>query len=223
MDIHMDWWDAHQMLPRAYLTDEEHIITVKKESIPIVFVPGIMGSRLKRGKEKVWDPDSQWFMKQYVYASAKTRQQLLGSPGLEVDNKNSDVEDTVSSKPMKAAEDADHSYFIANDQYERAKQQGRDAIKQGWGGVAWKYYGGILQALAEHNWHPFNKVFEHPVYAVGYNWTQDNALSGNDLTAKIQSIIDDEKAKGRKLREGDPCQPFHGGFGVQSSRHAQWR
>jgi len=39
-------------------------VEVQKETIPIVFVPGIMGSRLKRAADgkKVWDPDDKLFM-----------------------------------------------------------------------------------------------------------------------------------------------------------------
>lgn len=49
-------------LPNSNLRNQ---IEVRQEIIPIIFVPGIMGSRLrdKNGK-KVWDPDSKIFMLQ---------------------------------------------------------------------------------------------------------------------------------------------------------------
>ena len=39
-------------------------IAIRKETLPIILVPGIMGSRLKRasGGDKAWDPDANWFM-----------------------------------------------------------------------------------------------------------------------------------------------------------------
>jgi hypothetical protein len=37
------------------------------------------------------------------------------------------------------------------------------------------------------------KIFEFPVYACGYNWTDDNANSGARLAARIQEIIQEAK------------------------------
>jgi hypothetical protein len=38
-------------------------LEIEREIIPIIFVPGIMGSRLKNQKgSKVWDPDDALFM-----------------------------------------------------------------------------------------------------------------------------------------------------------------
>lgn len=51
-------------------TGTRHQVTVKREVIPIVFVPGIMGSRLRiaGGGKRVWDPDAKAFMG-YTYPS----------------------------------------------------------------------------------------------------------------------------------------------------------
>jgi hypothetical protein len=44
-------------------SEARNIIEVAQEVIPIIFVPGIMGSRLRdRRGRKVWDPDSKIFM-----------------------------------------------------------------------------------------------------------------------------------------------------------------
>jgi len=44
------------------------------------------------------------------------------------------------------------------------------------------------------NWGPLSKIFEFPVYAVGYNWTDDNRNSGKMLAERILKIM--EEAKG---------------------------
>src|ERR1700736_6489203 len=71
-------------------TDIEHEIDVQREAIPIVFVPGIMGSRLQRKGEftdeesaagcprKRWDPSSAlWMLGNYVGTPGGWRKLML--------------------------------------------------------------------------------------------------------------------------------------------------
>ena len=57
-----DWVDfVHEygdpMVPHA--TDKQYDIHLSQESVPIIFVPGIMGTRLSNPSKKViWNPDS---------------------------------------------------------------------------------------------------------------------------------------------------------------------
>ena len=57
----MKWQDL--LRPLQMQPDEQTQVVIQTETIPIVFVPGIMGSRLKRnegGKDRwVWDPDRE--------------------------------------------------------------------------------------------------------------------------------------------------------------------
>ena len=203
----MNWWEYEKLQEHPYMTSVEHHIVMKKESIPIVFVPGIMGSRLKRSGKRVWDPsDTKFTVWNYVKASPETRQELLGSPGLEVDEDTSDsFQRGVSGDTMKNEAGgtlglAGFGYLPPLAQQEifnKAKASGQDAAAQGWGGVAWGFYGDFLEMLSWHDWTPFAKVFLHPVYAVAYNWTQDNALSGDSLASKITAIKAREQGKER--------------------------
>src|SRR5690348_5941469 len=44
-------------------SNQRNLIEVQQEIVPIIFVPGIMGSRLRdENGRKVWDPDSKIFM-----------------------------------------------------------------------------------------------------------------------------------------------------------------
>jgi len=203
----MNWWEYAKLHPKSYLTDQEHTIIVKKESIPIVFVPGIMGSRLKRNGQRVWDPNDLGFtLKTYALASPEQRQQLLGSPGLDVDNDQpAAVQGNVSSDTfqrevggsMGMAGFSEMPSSMQQQILNKAEARGKDAFEMGWGGIAWNFYGNFLQTLSSHDWSPFSKVFTHPVYAVAYNWTQDNAISGAYLAGKIGEIIAREQGKGR--------------------------
>ncbi len=149
-------------------------IVVRQEIIPVIFVPGIMGSRLKRKgqDERAWDPDGKGFMLYHylLFGSQKTRKKMLvGEQGhdsnyLEVDLKN-----------------IKHNKKLPDGMADR-----------NWGGVFWKSYGKILKTLAGHEWpDPLHACFHLPVYAFGYNWTASNAESGQKLAAFIEKTIDD--------------------------------
>jgi len=91
--------------------------TLETGKIPIVFVPGVMGSRIHFPDiGQSWDPDSTWAMIHWVRISAeRTRQEFaLSNPG-EVMTDNDDL-----------------------------TQAQRD---RGWPGVAWGFYGQFVQDL----------------------------------------------------------------------------
>ncbi|MFO7564003.1 MAG: alpha/beta hydrolase [Enhygromyxa sp.] len=92
--------------------------TLDTATIPIVFVPGVMGSRLEfTDIGQAWDPDSNWAMVHWVRISAERcrREFALDNPA-EVMNTNS------SLTPAQ-----------------------RD---RGWAGVAWDFYGQFVRDLA---------------------------------------------------------------------------
>ena len=155
-------------------------IVVKQEIIPIIFVPGIMGSRLKytKGGARAWDPDGQIFMlNKYgrLYLEPEDRKlNLIGersheSNYLSVDNDN-----------------AKHNRKLPDG-------MGRN----GWGGVYWGGYGKILKTLAAHSWpEPLNACFHFPVYAFGYNWTNCCTESGGLLARFIDQKIKENANQG---------------------------
>jgi hypothetical protein len=207
----MKWWEYQKLLDGGpFMTSADHRIVVQRESIPIVFVPGIMGSRLKRGANRVWDPNSTSFMlNTYLFATPSQRKALLDEQGLEVDiDTSSSFQGTVQSAAMKQECGGtlgmmgfgDLPPSMQQEIVQTADDRSKAAVAQGWGSVAWDFYGGILGFLAGQDWKDdkcdFGKCFVFPVYAVGYNWVQDNLKSGSYLASKFQPIIDKEKAKG---------------------------
>ena len=55
-----------------------HVLHIKRKRLAIVFVPGIMASRLENGSGKmVWDPDSLTSMLKFLFAGPARRQHLL--------------------------------------------------------------------------------------------------------------------------------------------------
>jgi triacylglycerol esterase/lipase EstA (alpha/beta hydrolase family) len=154
-------------------------IVVKPEIIPIIFVPGIMGSRLRQsGNEgKAWDPDAPVFMgvKYGLQGTPNRRKQML-----------------------IGGQSHDGSYLAVDPDNDKVPDIGKD---KGWGGVAWSFYGRILKALTAHEWpNLVHACFDLPVYAFGYNWTDSNFESGRQLAKAIEKIID-ENGKEAQCRQ----------------------
>ena len=145
-------------------------IAIRKETLPIVFVPGIMGSRLKKaiGDDKVWDPDANWFMLS-----------RFGLPHVQAEDR----------KKMLVGEQSHQSHYLKVDADNlEVPEEGRD---RGWGAVAWQYYGALLDTLAGHEWPaPLDVCFDFPVHAFGYNWTDSNHASGRALADYIDRVIE---------------------------------
>jgi pimeloyl-ACP methyl ester carboxylesterase len=92
--------------------------TLDTATIPIVFVPGVMGSRLHfTAIDESWDPDSDWAMFHWLRISAeRSRQELALDNTVEVMNANDDLTDAQRDR--------------------------------GWGGISWKFYGQFVRDLA---------------------------------------------------------------------------
>lgn len=166
-------------------SDIRNIVEVEREVIPIVFVPGIMGSRLKLSTGGMaWDPDSRGFMVNNYgrrRATAKKRKMLL--VGNRFDSSRLQVCDGNSN--------SEHNAKLAD-------KNDRTRVDRGWGGVFWESYGPILTALQTRQWAPVvNLCFELPVHAFGYNWTACNDEAGEKLGKYIAKIKESYKKDGR--------------------------
>jgi hypothetical protein len=162
----LPWHQVDQLLA-GLATDVAHLREVQREAIPIIFVPGIMGSRLRlagtngEGKNAQglpnlrWEPSAGWLFKHCSGESPQHRKDLLIGEAfnpnyLEVDN------DT----PVGHGE--------------------RGIMEE---------YRPFLQQLRERDWGPLAKLFEFPVYAFGYNWTGDAKAAGAKLVARIDEVM----------------------------------
>ncbi|OQB55286.1 MAG: PGAP1-like protein [Deltaproteobacteria bacterium ADurb.Bin151] len=165
-------------------TEKRNRIVIERDVLPIIFVPGIMGSRLKNQKgDTIWDPDDKWLMlKNYGLfwgASAKNRKQLM------------------------IGEKFDPSYLdVFNDDLEHNKvfadHEDTTRDKRGWGGVYWNSCGEFLQKLQTREWdQTVNLFFEFPVHVFGYNWTASNDLAGQKLATEIDLVIQLYRDMGR--------------------------
>jgi len=136
--------------------------TIAGMKIPIIFVPGIMGSRVSiPSRSDAWDPDSPiknmyWHWSKMSAADKRT---IMGfaNPG------------TVMVQPSNPKADG----------WTDDNRQSR--INRGWGGVRWASYGSFLTPL--ENW-KFGSN-QTPVYAYGYDWRNSILQLGCELAADI--------------------------------------
>src|SRR5438045_2488436 len=195
--VKVKWQDL--LRPLQMQPDEQTQVVVQTETIPIVFVPGIMGSRLKRnegGKDKwVWDPDREkgmlWRYGLFVTAGGKQKDVL----GDQLDGSDLLVDET----------DADYAEVHAKE-VKDAVGDAPDLIEHGWPGVSWSFYGYVLRRLYQceklKSWRdPIPRFFKLPAYAVGYNWTASNLDSGELLKNRIDEIIKKHRDKGETCEQ----------------------
>jgi pimeloyl-ACP methyl ester carboxylesterase len=167
-------WDKVDQVFSGLKTELVHEIRVQREAIPLVFVPGIMGTRLRvagtdgkgKGADTLpnlrWDPSSTWFMlKNFFGADPQHRMLMLVGP------------DDFSSGFLEV-DDA-------------------NPVSNGFHGIFDQYCNNFLNPLIKHDWGALRKIFEFPVYAVGYNWTDSNENSGKRLASRITAIIAEAK------------------------------
>lgn len=177
----IDWWEVAQPV-NGLETGMHHEVHVQREAIPLVFVPGIMGSRLRRvgaaptadGEDGTtgpdglpnirWDPGTitkhVWMAKNFMYRHAPHRKRMIIGPVF------------------------DENYLeVAN----------AEPVGDGLAGIM-EDYRGFLEQLRSRDWGALGRIFEFPVYAFGYNWTASAETAGRKLKSRIEEIIAEARA-----------------------------
>src|SRR5438874_4496269 len=143
------WYELDKILA-GLPTDIEHEILVQREAIPIIFVPGMMGSRLRvrgtkgTGKDAKglpnlrWDP-SPWFL--YKHFSGCT---------------------PAHRKAMLIDKKFDPHFLEVDNS---------DPVGDGFQGLMTKYREFLVQLRERVDWGPLGKVSVFPSYGFGYTWT----------------------------------------------------
>lgn len=141
--------------------------------VPVVFVPGVMGSRLEfinsgnffYKENRVWDPDDTGKMSRWIVTNAS-------SQGYAMKSQQEVRIMTELPKWMQESKDA-------------RRKLTEEEIARGWSTVAIGVYSPFLRYLAKEKF----GAAQVPVYAVGYDWRKSNKESGAFLTQKIREII----------------------------------
>ena len=158
-------YEAHVFYPKTDGTPGTvHVPTIRRfKAVPIMFVPGIMGTRLRNGDTKIWDPDSP--LKVMVPLATKNeawKQQNLG----------------VSKVPtVDLITDNNNKY---ND----------EQIRKGFSTVAKNFYGDFLLRLDDELSKVNERNIYYPVYVCGYDWRRDVFDTANEyLREKYNEIV----------------------------------
>jgi pimeloyl-ACP methyl ester carboxylesterase len=155
------------------LTGNLNDVTIIKETVPIIFLPGIMGTRLKNKDEIVWDPDDMLrFGVKYglcpLTGSKSKRQYLIGDVGHK-----------------------DNYLGLINN------QTPLNSPKKGWDNLVKQCYTNIQSFLASDFLTPSAALcFKTPAYAFGFNWTSSPETSGDLLAEFILNTLAHHKKDG---------------------------
>lgn len=177
--IEIHWSEIFHSIP-GLKTDMLNRLRIRREVIPLIFVPGIMGSRLRMAKgddakEKAWDPDDPLFMLStfgFFTVSAANRKAVLVGNKFDTKYLYVDNDDRNHNKKFTSAIDTTRA-------------------ERGWGGVFWGSYGRFLKELQSHQWpEPISHCFEFPVHAFGYNWSASCDANGRKLGEYIDQTLD---------------------------------
>jgi pimeloyl-ACP methyl ester carboxylesterase len=197
--IDLGWRDLFAEI-RPVPTDAAVTVRVERAVIPIIFVPGIMGSRLKRMRPGptpssqaltiAWEPELLlgfklrtarrlgWLVRNFVLADAESRKaQLIGT------RFDEGYLEVVGRTPEGTVDEGDREHAG-----ETADVPG--AYERGWVGVSMESYGPILRHLSTLEWsEPVRHCFDLPVHAFGYNWSQSNITSGEQLVDYADRVV----------------------------------
>ncbi|HJH17598.1 MAG TPA: alpha/beta hydrolase [Pseudomonas lactis] len=215
-------------LTPSHITDPVHCILPPDGVLPVIFVPGIMGSNLKskpeKGKEKkkvgpVWRLDAgfmgknMWLAKNWIFKTAGERQKILHPLRAEVDRDGAVPKLAVGTVITQPELDKKKAALALTKRYR----------ERGWGEVSETSYHAFLLWLEEtlnnqflpHQWPQFDVRPEHlHTVAVEPGPTHITRLKpeipiampglGVNLASQLPSII-----SGELLARGDYRMPVH--------------
>ena len=145
--------------PSSVPVSRDGVSTISRTAWPIIIVPGIMGSRLRRSgtQNKIWDPDHLAFNVGLMTRSPDSLATLF----------------TPESTPGEV---------MTQPHYARLRSPAR--VARGWGGPAWDYYGRGIEEI-QNTFVSRGGV----VYCFGYDWRKSNLDTGRQLNEWIERTI----------------------------------
>ncbi len=170
--------------PVIQLRSNQGTDSINLPVVPIVFVPGVMGSRLSMPGGTDWDPDDVFAMLSWAGADVSQRQRDLS------------IFDRPNAPPLRTFAST-VEFQVKTDQalndIAARTAPGQDAVglyqDRGWPGAVGSFYLPILRLLEIVMNRTFIQQPMNPVYCYGYDWRQSNTASGAGLLARIRSIL----------------------------------
>ena len=170
--------------------------------VPVVFLPGIMGSRLKSASGTVWDPDSKAFM---LWNYGRNAGSVAGRDVFGIRERRNVRAAAARRKQMLIGGAAFRKNYLTPIEFAKIKGLTQTQIARNWSSVSLATYGPLLRSMestfplhlqsAIKKVNPRFNLVSMPVYACGYNWSQSNYDSGRAVAAHIKKWV----AEARKL------------------------
>jgi hypothetical protein len=175
--------------------------TYDQALVPIIFVPGVMGSRITMAAaSRTWDADSTSKMLSWIPLTDSGRRQ--NRRALSPRSSGAAVLTTLSSDALTAVAGSGglgQIYALATggppgpDGVDRFAWNHWQALigpyygaQRNWSSVLWSFYGPLLLFLEAG----FNAELRHPVFAFGYDWRDSCATSGGRLAEFVKTTVD---------------------------------
>src|SRR5690349_6675197 len=186
---------------QAQPLDSEAHGTNNTKVVPIIFVPGVMGTRLNiTGTAFNWDPNDDGEMSGWVVN--QRRRELVRRVNAAT---KADIARDLDSNTNPESPNVDPGGDI--NKRSRMKQIASDKLPKntnsrafpsqilkfytdrGFGEVVWSFYGTVLMELVEQL-NPGSHGGEiRPVHVFGYDWRKSNADSGAKLKQRIKDVL----------------------------------
>lgn len=176
--------------------------------VPVILLPGIMGSRLKSGNQIVWDPDSKGLMIRHYALNAGS----VPGPDLFRTRERSNVRAAAAKRKALLVGNRFDKNFLKPVEFAPVAGLTAAQVSRNWSSVSLSSYGPILRDMEssfparlthevrKHN--PQFNLVRMPVYACGYNWSASNYDSGKAAAAHIKTWV----AEARKWAAANDAQ-----------------
>ena len=142
--------------------------------VPIMFLPGIMGSRLQNSKTKktIWDPDNKKMMFFLSFKGLKIKQKLLGI--------------TNAPKAVPITEPAKNLFG-------KSKPYTTEQLDRNYAAIASEFYDTLLKTVETQLRNQETKHI-YPVYVCAYDWRQDiSAIAAKDVKNIYDKIKEEQE------------------------------
>lgn len=163
--------------------------------VPVILLPGIMGSRLQSGNRTVWDPDNSMLMLQLYGANAGT----VPGPDPFRTRERRNVREAAATRKALLVGNRFNKNFLKPIEFAQVDGLTSGQVARNWSSVSLTSYGQILREMETSFplWltnkvravNPQFNLVKMPVYACGYNWSGSNYDSGRAAAVHIKKWV----------------------------------
>ncbi len=163
--------------------------------VPVILLPGIMGSRLSQAGRVVWDPDDKMMMARLYGLNGGV---VIG-PDLFRMRERSAVTAAAALRKRLLIGESFNKDFLKPVEFQSVEGLSQTQIARNWSSVSLSTYGAILRTIETGFRGPLNtairqtnprfNLVEMPTYALGYNWSASNHDSGRAAAALIKEWV----------------------------------